>query len=153
MTQTPSYALDRHVLVSAVWLPGGFVALGLLHHGFATGAAGWVLAGFGAILACFALHVIVNAALGAHFTPQEVALSFVLYAVAGLTLVLAVLLQPGFAAQFFLPVALGMAGLAAGVIFYLVTRWGARGAFAQFDIIRDNNPRKSSELPHRGGRS
>lgn len=153
MNQNPSHALDRHALVSAVWLPGGFVALGLLHYGFSTGGAGWVLAGFAPILVSFALHVIVNAALGTVFTPREVALSFVLFAVAGLALVLAVLLQPGFAEQFFLPVALGMAGLAAGVILYLVTRWGARGAFAQFDIIRDNNPRKSSQLPHRGGRS
>ena len=29
MPQTPDDALDRHALVSAVWLPSGFVALGL----------------------------------------------------------------------------------------------------------------------------
>lgn len=144
--------LDRHALVSAVWLPTGFVALGLMHYGFAVGSAGWVLAGFGTILAGFALHVIVNAALGARFTPKEVGLSFVLYAAAALALVLAVLLRPGFAATFFLPVAAGMAALAFAVVFYLITRWGPRQALRQFDIIRDNNPRSSSDLSHRGGR-
>ena len=32
--------LDRHALVLAVWLPAGFVALGLLHYGFGVGVWG-----------------------------------------------------------------------------------------------------------------
>ena len=154
MPQAPSKddALDRHALIGAVWLPAGFVALGLFNHGFSGGGLWWVLAGFGAVLAGYALHVIVNAVLATSFSRHEVALALVVYAAAGLALVLAVLLQPGFAATFFLPVAAGMALLAAAVVFYMVTRSGARAAFGQFDIIRNNNPRSTSGLPHRGGR-
>ena len=145
-------ALDRHALISAVWLPAGFVALGLFHLGFSGGGSRWVLAGFAAVLAGYAFHVIVNTVLSAPFSRYEVALALVVYAAAGLALVLAVLLQPGFAETFFLPVAGGMAALAAAVIFYMVTRSGARAAFDQFDIIRNNNPRSTSGQPHRGGR-
>jgi hypothetical protein len=35
----------------------------------------------------------------------------------------------------------------------MVIRDGPRAAFARFDIIRDNNPRRASRLPHRGGRA
>ena len=145
-------ALDRHALVSAIWLPAGFVALALFHHGFAGGGPWWALAGFAAVLAGYAIHVIANAMLSAPFSRYEVALALVVYATAGVALVLAVLLQPGFAETFFLPVAAGMAALAAAVIFYMVTRSGARAAFNQFDIIRNNNPRSTSGLSHRGGR-
>ena len=154
MPQDPSNydGLDRHALISAIWLPAGLVALGLMHHGFAGGGPWWVLAGFAAVLAGYALHIIANAVLSAPFSRYEVALALVLYAAAGVALVLAVLLQPGFPETFFLPVAGGMAALAAAVIFYLVTRYGAQGAFGEFDIIRNNNPRRASGLPHRGGR-
>lgn len=145
-------ALDRHALISAIWLPAGLVALGLMHHGFAGGGPWWVLAGFAAVLAGYALHVIANAALATPFSRYEVALALVIYAAAGVALVVAVLLQPGFAETFFLPVAAGMAALAAAVVLYMVTRSGARAAFGQFDIIRNNNPRSTSVLPHRGGR-
>ena len=151
-TPPPVDALDRHALVSAIWLPTGFVTRGLMRHGVAGGGGGWVLSGFGVVLAGYALHVIANAVLGTQFTAKEVALALVLYAAAGLTLVLALLTQQDFAATFFLPVAGGMAALAVAVVGYLVTRWGPRQAFRQFDIIRDNNPRRASGLPHRGGR-
>lgn len=145
-------AVDRHALISAIWLPAGIVALGLMHYGFAKGGPWWVLAGFAAVLAGYALHVIANAALATLFSRHEVALALIVFAASGLALVLSVLLQPGFAETFFLPVAGGMAALAAAVIFYMVTRSGARAAFGQFDIIRNNNPRRASGLPHRGGR-
>ncbi len=151
-TYTQDDALDRHALVSAVWLPPGFVALGLFHYGFASGGPWWVLAGFAAVLAGYAAHVIVNAVLSTAFSRYEVALALVVYAASGLALVMAVLLQPGFAAKFFLPVAGGMAGLAAAVVFYMVTTSGARAAFGQFDIIRNNNPGRASGLSNRGGR-
>ena len=154
MPQAPSKddVLDRHALISAVWLPTGYVSLGLFHHGFSGGGPWWVLAGFAAVLAGYALHVIANAVLSAPFSRYEVALALVVYAAAGVALVLAVLLQPGFAETFFLPVAGGMAALAAAVVFYMVTRSGARAAFGQFDIIRNNNLRSTSGPPHRGGR-
>ena len=53
--------LDRHALISAVWLPTGFVSLGIFHHGFSSGGPLWVLSGFAAVLAGYALHIIANA--------------------------------------------------------------------------------------------
>ena len=144
--------LDRHALVLAVWLPAGFVALGLFHYGFGAGGAWWVAAGFMAVLAGFAAHVIVNAVLGTSFTARETGLGMVLYATGMVALVLAVLLVDGFAARFFLPVAGGMITLLLAAVFYMLIRFGSRAAFDKFDIIRDNNPRRASRLSQRGAR-
>ena len=144
--------LDRHALVLAVWLPAGFVALGLLHYGFGTGGPWWVAAGFAALLAGFAAHVIVNAVLGTSFTARETGLGMVLYATGMVALVLAVLLADGFAARFFLPVAGGMITLLLAAVFYMLIRFGTRAAFDKFDVIRDNNPRRASRLSQRGAR-
>jgi hypothetical protein len=146
-----SVRLDRHALVLAVWLPAGFVALGLLHYGFGPGGAWWVAAGFGALLAGFVAHVIVNAVLGTIFTVREAGLGMALYAIGMVALVLAVLLGDGFAVRFFLPVAAGMIALLLAAVFYMLTRFGTRDAFDKFDIIRNNNPRRASRLI-RGGR-
>jgi hypothetical protein len=144
--------LDRHALVMAIWLPAGFVAMALLHYGFNSGGPLWVLGGFVAILAGFVAHVIVNAVLGTGFTEREVGLALTLVAAAMLSLVAAVFLADGFADRFFLPVMGCTTGLVAIVIAYLLIRHGPRRALQAFDIIRDNNPRRASRLPHRGGR-
>lgn len=144
--------LDRHGLVMAVWIPAGFVALALFHYGFGGGGPLWIAAGFGAILAGFAAHVVVNAVLHTGFTAPEVALALVLFLAGVLAFVMATLFAPGFAERNFLIVVGGMAVLVATVIFYMVTRAGARGAFEFFDIIRDNNPKRSSQLRDRRGR-
>ena len=142
--------LNRHALVLAVWLPAGFVGLGLLHYGFGAGGAWWVASGFAALLAGFAAHVIVNAVLGTTFTLREAGLGMVIYATAILALVLAVLLVDGLASRFFLPVAGGMIVLLLAAVFYMLTRFGTRDAFDKFDSIRDNNPRRASRLSQRG---
>ncbi len=144
--------LDRHALVLAVWLPAGFVALGLLHYGFGVGGAWWVAVGFAALLAGFAAHVIVNASLGTNFTARETGLGMVLYVTGIIVLVLAVLTGDGFAARFFLPVAGGMITLLLAAVFYILTRFGTRAAFDKFDVIRDNNLRRASRLTQRGPR-
>lgn len=138
--------LDRHALVLAVWLPAGFVALGLLHYGFGPGGAWWVAAGFAALLAGFVAHVIVNAVLGTTFTGREAGLGMVVYAIGMVALVLAVLLGDGFAVRFFLPAASGMIALLLAAVFYMLIRFGTRDAFDKFDIIRNNNPRRASWL-------
>jgi hypothetical protein len=138
--------LDRHALVLAVWLPAGFVALGLLHYGFGPGGAWWLAAGFAALLAGFVAHVIVNAVLGTTFTAHEAGLGMVVYAIGMVALVLAVLLGDGFAVRFFLPVASGMIALLLAAVFYMLICFGTRDAFNKFDIIRNNNPRRASLL-------
>lgn len=142
--------LDRHALVLAVWLPAGFVALGLLHHGFGAGGPWWVAGGFAALLAGFAAHVVVNAVLRTTFTARETGLGMVLYATGMVALVLAALLGQGLAERLFLTVAGGMIVLLLAAVFCLLTRFGTRAAFDKFDIIRDNNPRRASRLNRRG---
>lgn len=144
--------LDRHALVMAVWLAAGTVALGLFHYGFGAGGTGWLAGGFAALLAGYGGHVIVNAVLGTRFTPREVALGLVLMLAAFLALVLSVLLVDGFTERAFLPVTGGLVSLVAAVLLYMVTRHGPRRAFEVFDVIRDNNRRPASLLPHKGGR-
>ena len=144
--------LDRHALGVAVWLAAGAVALVLFHMGFGAGGPSWLAGGFAALLAGFGGHVIVNAVLGTRFTPREVALGLVAMLAALVALVLATLTVDGFAVRFFLPVAAGLTALVAAVVFAMVTRHGARKAFEVFDVIRDNNRRPASLLPHRGAR-
>jgi hypothetical protein len=144
--------LDRHALVMAIWLPAGFVAMALLHYGFNSGGPLWVLSGFVPILAGFVAHVIVNAVLGTGFTEREVGLALTLAAAAMLSIVVAVFLADEFAEKYFLPVMGCTTGLVAIIVAYLLIRHGPRRALEAFDIIRDNNPRRASRLPHRGGR-
>lgn len=144
--------LDRHALVVAVWLAAGAVALVLFHMGFGAAGAVWLAGGFASLLAGYAGHVIVNAVFGTRFTPREVALGLVLMLAAFVALVLSTLLVDGFADRFFLPVTGGLAGLFAAVVLTMLIRHGPRRAFEVFDVVRDNNRRPASLLPHRGGR-
>lgn len=144
--------LDRHALVMTVWLSAGAVAAVLFHLGFSAGAGGWVLAGFGALLAGFAAHVVVNAVQGTEFSVRELAVGLVVTGGALLAFLFATLGDAVFAGLFLLPVAVGFAALLAAFVFHLLTRHGVRAAFDRFDVIRDFNPRKASRLPHRGGR-
>ena len=143
--------LERHALVMAVWLPLGFLALWLFHYGFGAGGPCFVAAGFGAVLAGFGAHVIVNWATGSTFAPREVALGLIMFCLSVLAFVLTVLFDSAFAGRFLLPVALGLMVLAAVIVFYMATKFGTRGAFSRFDIIRNNNPRGASRLTDRGG--
>ncbi len=134
-------AIDRHALVLAVWLPFAFAAAALFHFGF--GAGGWpfVAAGFAAIIAAFAGHVIVNVVLGTFFTPKEIALGLTLYAVGLVFFGLAALLSPDFRTAYFLPVSLGFMFTALAVVVTMITWLGTRNAFASFDVIRRFKPR------------
>ena len=146
--------LDRHALVMAIWTPSAFAAATLLHMGLAMGGGGWwIAAGFAVIHAAFVGHIIVNAVLGTSFTTGETALGMAAFAAALVVLLVSALFgSPGTDARVFLPVGLGLASLVVAVVLYLVIAFGPRGAFRRFDIIRDNNPRPASRLPHRGGR-
>lgn len=151
--QRPRDRLDRHALVMAIWSPVFLVAATLLHKGVAGGGAWWIAAGFAAIIAGFVGHIVVNAVLGTRFSPGEVALGGVGFAAATVLLLLTVLVAPAeIRARVLMPAGLGLAALVVAVILYLVIAHGPRGAFERFDVIRDNNLRAASRLPHRGGR-
>lgn len=149
----PMDRLDRHALVMALWSPVALVAATLLHLGISGGGAWWIAAGFVAILVGFVGHIIANAALGTEFTSGEVALGGVVYAAAVVALLTGALLAPSDRIEtVLLPIGLGLAALLVAVISYLLIAYGPRRAFEKFDVIRDNNLRRASRLPHRGGR-
>ncbi|MBW3098957.1 hypothetical protein [Pseudohoeflea coraliihabitans] len=158
MADTSTDRLDRHALVMAIWTPSAFVAAILAHTGIASEAApevarAWIAAAFAAVILAFVGHVIVNTVLKTGFTAGETALGLVAFATALLTLLLTVLTgSDDLVQRIFLPVGVGLMALVVAVIAYLVIRHGPRGAFEKFDVIRDNNLRPASRLPHRGGR-
>ncbi|TMV04269.1 hypothetical protein FGK63_18465 [Ruegeria sediminis] len=145
--------LDRHALVMAIWTPAAFVVIALLHMGMTGGGGWWIAAGFAGIISAFAGHVIVNTVLKTGFTAGETALGVFAFAVALVALLLTALLaSPDVVDRVFIPVGLGLVSLVIAVVVYMVIAFGPRKAFEKFDVIRDNNLRPASRLPHRGGR-
>lgn len=135
-------ALDRHALVMSTWLAIGFIALALLARGFPAADAAFVYSAFGTIIAGFVGHVIINAVSGTGFTPREVALGLVVYGIGLIGFLLALLLRSDPVLALFVPLSIGFLMLAVVVIFYMVTHFGARGAFRAFDVISDFGPDK-----------
>ena len=129
-----------------LWVPLGLVSTVLFDHGFATAESWWVAGGFVVILVGYAGHVIINAALGSGFTTREAGVGMTLFLAALIAFAGAMILVDGFYQSHFLTLALGMMGLVVIVALAMVTRHGPRVAFAKFDIIRDNNPRPSSQV-------
>ena len=146
---TAEQTLDRHALVTPLWLTAGLVAATLFHYGLGQERAAFLLAAFGVILIAFAGHVIVNGLTGLSFSRRELALGLVLYVVALVGFGIATLVQPGFGAVAFLPVSLGFLGVFAAVVFSMVTQAGVRGAFESFDVIRTFRPvpRRTGDRP------
>lgn len=130
-------ALDRHALVMACWLAAAMPAAILFEYGFGRGGTPYILAGFAAILAGFVAHVIVNVVYGTGFSPRELGLGLVIYGLALVLFVVLSLVSASFAAHNFLPLSIGFITTGAVVVFYLITRFGARRAFEAFDVIRD----------------
>ncbi len=130
-------AVDRHALVMAIWLPAGLIAVTLLHCGIDRGSAAFILGAFGLLVAAFIGHVLVNAAYGRDFSLRERALGLVLYVVALLAFCIAALTRPAVLGRSFVPVCGGLVLLCAVVVFTMLTRYGTRGAFTAFDVIRD----------------
>jgi len=150
---TPIDRLSRHALVMALWTPVGFVAVALLHMGLTGGGPWWITAGMAMILAAFVGHIIINVTTSSSFTSGETALGALSYSAALVALVLGRLIGPDDMGEgVFLTIGVGLAVILAAVIVYMLIAFGPRGAFARFDVIRDNNLRASSRLTHRGGR-
>jgi len=145
--------LARHGLVMAIWIPSVFVSTALSHMGIIGGGAWWVAAGFAAIIIAFIAHIILNAVTGTSFTAGETALGGAVFVAAVICYFGALLIgDEGVRTAVLMPVGIGLALLICAVIVYLVIAYGPRKAFEKFDVIRDNNLRAASRLPHRGGR-
>lgn len=130
-------ALDRHALVMACWLAAALPAAILFDYGFRQGGAPYMLSGFAVVLAGFAAHVIVNAVYATGFSPRELGLGLIIYGTGLIAFVILSLVSASFAARNFMPLSIGFIATGAVVIFYLITRYGARQAFEGFDAIRN----------------
>lgn len=133
-------SLDRHALVTALWLSFGLAAVALFDHGFGPGGAWSLGAGFATVIAAFVGHVIVNAVYGTGFTRGELALGLVGFGAALVAFVLALLVAPDFAVADALVVGIGFIAVFVAVVFYMVTHYGVRRVFDAFDVIRDFRP-------------
>lgn len=142
-------ALDRHALVMACWLAAALPAAILFEYGFGRGGTPYILAGFAAILAGFVAHVIVNVVYGTGFSPRELGLGLVIYGLALVLFVVVSLVSASFALHNFLPLSIGFITTGAVVVFYLITRYGARHAFEAFDVVREfrSDDRDSKRSP------
>lgn len=145
--------LDRHALVMAMWTPAAFLAAALLMKGLGGAGIWWFVAAFAAIIVTFCCHIVANAILGAGFSTGERAMGVFAFAVSlSAYLVTLAAGSPETVGRIFAPVGLGLLSLVVAVVAYMVIAHGPRRAFEAFDVIRDNNLRPASRLPHRGGR-
>lgn len=146
---TKTQALDRHALVMTLWLSCGLMAITLFHYGIGGGGALFILAGFGMILLGFIGHIIVNAALGSHFTVREKVFGLVLYGAGAVAFGFATLLAPDFREHAFVPASAGFLLIFASIVFYMIAHFGLRRSFEGFDVIRSFST--PSPGPKRGG--
>lgn len=137
--------LERHVLVTAIWMSSGMIAASLLHYGFSNDSPAFELAGFGAVGLGFVGHILVNLILRTTFGSGEIALALTLYAVALVTFGLAVLTVSGLSQSTMVVTSIGLISLAAIVVFYMTIVLGVRRAFNSFDVIREFKAGKAQE--------
>lgn len=152
----PSSQLDqlsRHGLVMAIWAPAIFAAAVLFHAGYIYATNWWFVAAFGSLIIAFCAHIIVNVVLKTSFTAGETALGSAI--LLGLTLAYLITIltaQDVLVGRLMMPIGLGLGALVVVVVVSMLISFGPRRAFEKFDVIRDNNLRAASRLPHRGGR-
>ena len=145
--------LSRHGLVMALWAPAIFVAAVLFHAGYLYAVNWWFVGAFTALVLAFCAHIVVNVVSKTGFTEGEVALgSAILVCLTVVYLITILTASNASVERLKTPVGLGLGVLVVVVVASMLISFGPRRAFEKFDIIRDNNLRKASHLPHRGGR-
>ena len=104
-------------------------------------------------IVAFCAHLIVNVVLKTGFTAGETALGSSILLGLTLAYLITILTAPDILVdRLMVPIGLGLGALVVVVIASMVISFGPRRAFEKFDVIRDNNLRAASRLPHRGGR-
>ena len=144
---------NRHGLVMAIWAPAVFAAVVLFHAGYVHTTNWWFVAAFGSLIIAFCAHIIVNVVLKTGFTTGETALGSTI--LVGLTLgyLITIMTAPDvLVGRLMMPIGLGLGALVLVVVISMLISFGPRRAFEKFDVVRDNNLRAASRLPHRGGR-
>ncbi len=151
----PSSQLDRlsrHGLVMAIWAPAVFAAALLFHAGYIYATNWWFVAAFGSLIIAFCAHIIVNVVLKTGFTAGETALGSAILVALTLAYLITIMTAPELVGRLMMPIGLGLGALVVVVVVSMLISFGPRRAFEKFDVIRDNNLRAASRLPHRGGR-
>ena len=151
----PSSQLDRlsrHGLVMAIWAPAVFAAALLFHAGYLYAMNWWFVAAFGSLIIAFCAHIIVNVVLKTGFTAGETALGSAILVALTLAYLITIMTAPELVGRLMMPIGLGLGALVVVVVVSMLISFGPRRAFEKFDVIRDNNLRAASRLPHRGGR-
>ena len=152
----PSNQLDRlsrHALVMAIWASAVFASAVLFHAGYIHATNWWFAAAFCSLIVAFCAHLIINVVLKTGFTAGETALGSSILLGLTLAYLITILTAPDILVdRLMVPIGLGLGALVVVVIASMVISFGPRRAFEKFDVIRDNNLRAASRLPHRGGR-
>ena len=137
----------------AIWAPAVFAAAVLFHSGYTYATNWWFVAAFGSLIVAFCAHIIVNVVLKTGFTVGETALGSTI--LVGLTLAYLITILTAtdvLVDRLMMPIGLGLGALVVVVVVSMLISFGPRRTFEKFDVVRDNNLRAASRLPHRGGR-
>jgi len=126
-----SPAVDRGILVFAIWAVFGFLGLGLFLEGMAHDVWGIAAIGVACVVLAFAGHIIVNGIFDTGFSQGETVLGIAIYGGLSLLFVLGALGGGMTMADFYSGLTL-FGTLGAGFLVYLFTRHGLRGAFSRF---------------------
>lgn len=123
--------VERDLLVFSIWAVLGFLGLGFLLEGLSRDAYALSLVGIVLIVAGFVAHIIVNQLFGNGFRRGETALGIVVFGVLAVVFIAA--WAAGGLSMADYAAGLTLFGvLVAGLVAYLATRHGLRGAFSQF---------------------
>lgn len=126
-------AVERSLLVFAVWAAIGSIGLLMIVEGFQQDHYLIALMGIVCVIATFVAHIIVNAIYGTGFSNGETALALTSFGILVLVFVLSVLAGGTSAVDFYIGLTL-FGSLVSGFLIYLVTRHGLRGAFSKFHV-------------------
>ena len=125
----------------------------LFHAGYLYANNWWFVGAFGSLIIAFCAHIIVNVVLKTGFTAGETALGSAILVALALAYLITIMTAPDvLVGRLMMPIGLGLGALVVVVVVSMLISFGPRRAFEKFDVIRDNNLRAASRLPHRGGR-
>jgi hypothetical protein len=122
---------ERDLLVFSIWAVLGFGGLAFLLEGFSRDSYFVSLAGIAAIVSGFVAHIVVNAIFNCSFRPGEAALGIGTFGVLALAFI-AGWASGGLSRMDYFSGLTLFAVLAFGLLAYLSTRYGMRGAFSRF---------------------
>jgi hypothetical protein len=123
--------IERGIAVFSNWAVSGFACLGFVMEGLHRDSYLIALIGIGAVVAGFVGHLIINHVFSIEFTNGETALFLAAFGVLILIFLVAWLTQNLSRNGIYMGLTL-VSTVASGLVIYLSTRFGMRGAFSRF---------------------